>query len=316
MVIGKYKDDIFLEIIRIIQSKNVFQKKMIKNELASRDSVFWARTNSFSVGFETLMEEYNISAEKIADCYIKLCKDMVLEQIKFKKTGKYSSNSFAEVADRVYHSKHEMEAMVYGLAMSQFLWKNHYGLFDYFIETIGELQESEEITNYLEVGPGHGLHLVESLKTFEAAHFDVVDISSISLDLSKKVVKHFVGSNVDVSFHHQDIRDYKGICSYDLVVINEVLEHLEDPLEMMKCVVDLIGNNGVVFLTTCANAPSIDHIYLYDSVESIQDQINESGLEIITERLLPVGHVVPRSLWKGKSVEVNYGALCRKKISE
>lgn len=315
MGLEKKEENIFLNIAHTIQAKNPLQRKMINNVLTGGDEKFWKRINSFSKGFETLLNEQNITPDKVADCYVKLCKDMLLEQIKFKKTGRYSSTSFAEVADRVYHSVSEMEAMVYGLAMSQFLWRNHYGLFDFFIETIKEVNINKEINNYLEIGPGHGLHLVESIRQFSTARFDVVDISAISLDLSKNIIKHFV-PNSTINFYQQDVCLFNGASSYDLVVINEVLEHLENPLKMMKRINQLIGKNGLVFLTTCANAPSIDHIFLYDSVEAIQDQIIEAGFEILQEKILPVEAHIPRSQWKEKRVEVNYGALCRSKVED
>lgn len=302
---------LFAEIVDLIRAKNPLQKKMIATVLANDDPVYWERVADFSANFERLLESHAIAAEKVADCYNKLCKDMLLEQIKFHKTGRYSSTSFAEVAERVYHSESEMEAMVFGLAVSQFLWRNHYGLFDFFIDRIRELARSSQIHRYLEIGPGHGLHLAESLRTFGDAQFEVVDISAISLELSQRVIEHFAPGR-DIRFHLKDVREFVGSRAYDLVVVNEVLEHLEDPLSMLRTIQGLIGEQGHVFLTTCANAPSIDHIYLYDSVEAIQAQIGEAGLAIVDEKILPVETHVPRGLWREKRVEVNYGALCKR----
>jgi SAM-dependent methyltransferase len=304
-------DAVFMRIVDAIQARNPLQRKMIASVLARPDAVFWQRVASFSEHFEKLLDKHGIAVEKVADCYNKLCKDMLLEQIKFRKTGRYSSSSFAEVAQRVYHSEKEMEAMVYGLAMSQFLWRNHYGLFDYFIDTIGQLEAEGKVRNYLEIGPGHGLHLAESLRTFSKAHFDVVDISAISLGLSQRVVAEFAPGH-DVTFHLKDVREFVGGSSYDLVVINEVIEHLEDPLAMMQTIAGLIGDTGHVFLTTCANAPSVDHIWLYDSVEAMRGHIAEAGLEIIHEKVLPVEDHIPREEWAERKVEINYGALCRR----
>ncbi|ALT77351.1 class I SAM-dependent methyltransferase [Paucibacter sp. KCTC 42545] len=304
-------ESVFHQIIQAIGQKNPLQKKMIAGVMANADPLFHARVASFSENFGRLLQAHAIPVEKVADCYTKLCKDMLLEQIKFRKTGRYSSTSFAEVAQRVYHSESEMEAMVYGLAISQFLWRNHYGLFDFFIDTIARLEASKPVNSYLEIGPGHGLHLVESLRCFKSAHFDVVDISAISLALSQKVVQQFAPGHA-VSFHQKDVCEFSGANAYDLVVINEVLEHLEDPLAMMRTIAGLIGDEGHVFLTTCANAPSVDHIFLYDSVEAMQAQIAEAGLTIVAEKILPVEDKFPREQWKELKVEVNYAALCKK----
>ena len=311
MTLEDQPDSVFKRIVSNIKAKYPLQKKMIARELADRDGLFWERAASFSQDFERLLSDGNVTDERVADCYIKLCKDMTIEQIKFRKTGRYSATSFAEVAERVYHSETEMEAMVYGLAISQFLWRNHYALFDFFITTLRELEDRGEVKRYLEIGPGHGLHLVEGLRAFSSAHFDVVDISATSLDVSQRVVQCFAPGR-DVDFHLADIADFKSSGDFDLIVINEVLEHLEDPLAMMRRAADLIGDEGHVFLTTCANAPSIDHIFLYDSVEAMQAQIREAGLTITSEIILPVGAHVPRAEWTARKVEVNYGALCRR----
>lgn len=304
-------DSAFVRIAELIQAKNPLQRKMIAAALAGGDELFWSRIGRFSERFARLLDDHKIPYEKVADCYLKLCKDMLLEQIKFRKTGRYSATSFAEVAERVYHSETEMEAMVYGLAISQYLWRNHYGLFDFFIDTIGALAPSGAVRRYLEIGPGHGLHLAESIQTFDGAHFDVVDISAISLGLSRNVIDYFAPGR-DVAFHLKDVREFECGQQYDLVVINEVLEHLEDPLTMLRTIAGLIGDDGHVFLTTCANAPSIDHIFLYDSVEAMQAQIAEAGLTIVSEKILPVESHIPREQWRDKKVEVNYGALCRR----
>lgn len=301
--------NVFVDIVKLIEAKSPLQRKMIAAVLGGSDALFWERTARFSARFAPLLEAHGITREKVADCYLKLCKDMLLEQIKFRKSGRYSSTSFAEVAQRVYHSETEMEAMVYGLAISQFLWRNHYALFDFFIDTIGALAPSGKVRRYLEIGPGHGLHLAESIQTFDGAHFDVVDISAVSLGLSRKVIDHFAPGR-DVAFHLMDVCQFQPAHRYDLVVINEVLEHLEDPLTMLRKIAELIGEDGHVFLTTCANAPSIDHIFLYDSVEAMQAQIAQAGLTIVSERILPVESHIPRAEWRERRVEVNYGALC------
>ena len=311
MSTDRQTESIFQQIIHVIGLKNPLQKKMISAVMGNADPLFHARVASFSENFAALIDEHQIPVEKVADCYTKLCKDMLREQIKFRKTGRYSATSFAEVAQRVYHSEAEMETMVYGLAISQFLWRNHYGLFDFFIDTITRLDQCKKVSSYLEIGPGHGLHLVESIRRFKDAHFDVVDISAISLALSQKVIKQFAPGH-DVHFHLKDVCEFSGAATYDLVVINEVLEHLEDPPSMMRTIAGLIGDEGFVFLTTCANAPSIDHIYLYDSVEAMQAQIAEAGLTIVSEKILPVEANIAREQWKAQKVEVNYAALCKR----
>src|SRR5258708_4938670 len=105
--------------------KSPLQKKMIKGFLESRDDVYWERLDRFSKPFLDFLDHQKVSLDFVVDAYLKMCRDMLREQIHFKKTGEYSAKTAAEANARIYSSPEEMTSYMYGLAISQFLWPNH-----------------------------------------------------------------------------------------------------------------------------------------------------------------------------------------------
>jgi len=299
----------FREFVRLIGEKSPLQRKSLEAYLNKQDAKFWERAGLFFDKFSQYLEKNSLTHELVADAYLKLCKDMLSEQIKFKKTGKYSATSASEVNKKVYSSEAEMSLMVYGLAISQFLWPNHYAMFDFFLT---QSSQQRDVQRYLEIGPGHGLHLVYASEFFKGSLLKAVDISPVSVRICKAMLATFAPT-AQVSFDLVDVNEMPADdqSKFDYIVISEVLEHVEDPLSILKKLYDLVDDNGRVFITTCANAPSVDHIYLYDSVEHMRDHCKQAGFTIETELALPVGNY-ERSQWKELKVEINYAAVLSK----
>jgi len=251
------------------------------------------------------MDIQGLSIEYVADSYLAMCKSMIVEQIKFKKTGKYRCENASVAYANTYSSEKEMASYMYGLALSYFLWPNHYLMYDFFISESKKLQD---IDAYLEIGPGHGLFLVESVKRFPHAKFEAIDISPISKSISEAIVKHFTGTD-KCRFQLLDVNHLKsGKCDY--IVMNEVLEHLDDPCSVLVKLRSLLSERGRLFITTCANCPAVDHVYQYHSVEHMRTEIREAGFETVSDLPLPVEDV-PESQWAELNIEVNYAAMLK-----
>jgi SAM-dependent methyltransferase len=201
-----------------------------------------------------------------------------------------------------------MSSLLYGLGLSQFLWPNHYALFDFFISRCRQLSQ---VSSYLEVGPGHGLFLLEALRIFQDVEAMAIDISPTAIHISQSAVETLLPRS-KCRFLIQDINQLE-YGTYDLICMCELLEHLDDPIPVLRKALSLLAPQGHCFITTCANAPAIDHVYLYDSVEAIQSQLIDCGFRIEVELALPV-ESIPRERWSSEKTEVNYGALLSKQI--
>jgi hypothetical protein len=60
----------------------------------------------------------------------------------------------------------------------------------------------------------------------------------------------------------------------------EVLEHLEDPPEIICALRRLLAPGGRAFITAAVNAAHADHIYFYRSAADVEAQLIEAGFAI------------------------------------
>jgi hypothetical protein len=69
--------------------------------------------------------------------------------------------------------------------------------------------------------------------------------------------------------------------------MGEVLEHVEAPGLFLDKIHELAKPNAYIFVTTCVNAPQIDHIYLFRHLSEVADLISEHGFSIVHSRAIP-----------------------------
>lgn len=297
----------FRRVVDSVVLKSAMQKKYLFRHFAQRDATFFARAEAFAKKFISYLEKIDLSVDQAGQAYLEVCKDMLTSQMTFKRTHKYSCASAEEARGAVYSSNEKMTNYMVGLLLTQYLWPNHYLMYDFFIE---EMKKLKSVTRVLEIGPGHGLYFAESVAWFPDAHFDAIDISPTSKKLCESLIVHFTG-NMECKVELKDVNQLAIDRHYDYIVMGEVLEHLDDPKSILRKIHSLLNNKGHFFITTCANAPAIDHIYLYNSVDHIQSELRECGFEPVSELSLPVEDL-SWDQWKERKVEVNYAAMLKK----
>ncbi len=62
--------------------------------------------------------------------------------------------------------------------------------------------------------------------------------------------------------------------------MGEVLEHVEQPFLFLRRIKDLANQGAFIFITTAVNAPAIDHIYLFRTVDEVHDLAVTAGLKV------------------------------------
>ena len=75
--------------------------------------------------------------------------------------------------------------------------------------------------------------------------------------------------------------------SYSAIVMGEVLEHVEQPGVFLETIASIAADDAFIFITTPINAPAIDHIYLFESWDSIETLVKGSGLAVADKLLVP-----------------------------
>ena len=249
----------------------------LQKELSHRDELYFRQADRFLSAFKSWWEEEKIGLAHVASCYVRMREDMQQLYQEFIRTESYPNTSFEEVRKAIYEQPEIMEYHMHGLTLAQFLWPDQYERFRFFSEYLEKLDF--EVRHYLEIGAGHGLYLQEAIRILEGGvRYDVVDVSPTSIELSQNLVR-----DNRVNFMLADVFDLDPITQYDLIVMGELIEHLEDPLAMLKKARELLTPEGQIYVTTPANAPMIDHIYLFRNAEEIRSLVREAGLEIIAE---------------------------------
>jgi 2-polyprenyl-3-methyl-5-hydroxy-6-metoxy-1,4-benzoquinol methylase len=281
----------------------------IKAFVDSMDSVYHENAEAFFARYASFMERTGRTIDTGVECFQELRESMEEERLHFFRTGEYSSKSFAEVNERVYSNPKTMQYHMHGLVLAQFLWPDQYRRFSFFRDHLPSCASG--VQRYLEVGSGHGLYLIEAMRVLgPAPTFDAVDISPSSMEL----VKGMVGDTTPFpNLHYRliDIFDLPESEPYQFITMGEVLEHVEQPLSLLQRLHQILSPDGRAYITTPANAPTRDHIYLFNNAAEIREMFAAAGFVIEREVTHYPAGIEPKKAERLK-LPLMFGAFLRK----
>lgn len=231
-------------------------------------------------------------------------------QMHLNKTGKYLYSTHDEVIKYVYdNSERELKGPWYmwALYFSQIFWVTHWRVLKFFLTEFVPSVKDEGVV--LEVPTGTGIFITQFLLNKPRWKGVGVDLGETSIQFTKDVLS-WNNIGVDrVNLIHDDIYNYNEDHKYDCIMCGEFLEHVEDPLKILKRLAYLLDSGGKIFLTVAVYASMIDHIYLYNSADDVRSHINEAGLVVEKEFVQAVfKNVDPES----RNTPVNYCAVLGK----
>ena len=178
----------------------------------------------------------------------------------FRRNGTYRLDKVADAIREVYSDPDFMGRYMGGLMLSQVLWINHANCALFFIETF--LKSLNGRFDYLEIGPGHGLFAAYAARDPACASMTAWDVSPTSLKHSEASLRKMgVKRPVKMACHDIAKDKMKNVDCFDVVVISEVLEHLEQPDRAMNTVANALRPGGVAFVNIPINSPAPDHIF-------------------------------------------------------
>lgn len=300
----------FKQIVEIIYQKSPLQKKKLEKYLSTQDELFFESAEIFAQEYTSFLESQGIPLVFAVDAYLKMVKDMLKSQIYFMKTGKYPMESAEQAFDQIYNNEKEMTSFMMGLAISQFLWSTHYKMHQFLKKNL--LNQKGNVRKYLEIGPGHGLFLKDAYQILGSkVDFVAIDISKASMDITKSILKFLVEDNI-IKYVTMDILNYDENEKFDFITMGEVLEHVDFPNELLTKFNNLLSDNGVGFISTCVDCPTIDHVCHFKCVNEIREMLNNNNLIIKDELILPVEDLPMEEIVERK-ITINYCALVMKK---
>jgi SAM-dependent methyltransferase len=127
----------------------------------------------------------------------------------------------------------------------------------------------------LEVGSADGLMTKRLLNHFEELHV-VEPVAQYAVNLKKLS---------GVVIHNCLFEDFEPDVKFDTVIMCHVLEHVDNPVELLQKAKDVVKDNGRVIVTV-PNADSIHrHIGIKMGLLERLDQLNETDLKIDHKRV-------------------------------
>jgi len=239
-----------------------------------------------------------------------LVKDYRNGGLYFNRNGFYPCKNQDEANLNVYSKPEIMSYYMSALLISQLLWQHHFKMFEKFNELLFDIKIPE--SRILEIGPGHGLFSYFIQKNFDKIYsHDIIDISSTSLELSNKIMSSVIDTSF-IQFIHKDVFKYESKYKYDLIVMGEVLEHLDEPLLILERIYGMLSNEGVLWITTPTNSPAIDHVYWFKSRSDVLNLIKQAGFDIINSYSFLADDVTEEFADKNKLTNL-VGVIAKKK---
>ena len=307
-MLQKHKN--FNSIVNKVTNQSSTQKKKIDRLISKQNRIYFDRAEDFSKKFIKYLKHEKVPLKYAVNSYLKLCFDMFESHKYFMKYNKYPLADEKDAYKQVYDNIKVMKSYMFGVAISQFLWSTHYAMFSFFIKNIKK--PNLKIKNYLEIGSGHGLFFLKALENLNRnTKFDIVDISATSIKITKSVINFFFKEKRNINYYKKNVFDYSPDQKYDFITLGEVLEHVNNPKKLLKQLHILLNPNGRVYMSTCVDCPSIDHIYHFKSIGEIELLIKKSGFKIVSRNILPVEERPMREIIKNK-ITINYCALLKK----
>ncbi|MCR6570887.1 class I SAM-dependent methyltransferase [Campylobacter insulaenigrae] len=262
-------------------SRKLFDLIAIKNPIHSKYLNKIKLDEEDKKEFEKLINFYlqnSITLDELCECYLTILNDTLEETKFFIEHGCYRYNKFDEVKNKVYFNEKYMKKYMVGLALSSYIWIAHIKVRKYFQDYIDSTNLNG---NYFEIGPGHGEFFVKALKSLKFKYYLGLDLSPTSCELTKNMVENQVNDLVKkCEFLCKDFFQFDFDKKADLMVVGEVLEHVENPLMFLQRSKELLSDNGEIFATIPINAPAIDHIYLFSHPNEIFDMVKNANLQV------------------------------------
>lgn len=207
--------------------------------------------------------------------------DALKSQKFFETHGRYTASSYAMVKRECWDSDEFMlRNYLPGMFLSYYLWPHHYRLLQFYEREV--LPAVSGVRTFSEVGCGTCVYSRETLRHFDEATGTGFDISPHALSFGQRVLQAF-GVSERYRFEQRDvIADMPPPAEY--LICQEVLEHLEDPKELLRALRRMVAPGGRAYITAAVTAGHSDHIYLYRNPQEVKRMLEQTGFTVLIER--------------------------------
>ncbi len=245
-------------------------------------------------------EVHSNRLDDIARNYKETCEVILEEELFFRRHGHYRAANVEEAEDVVAAYPGFWPRYLDGLLATQILWTNHVESCAYLKAMI--IKQNPKCL--LEIGPGHGLIISSLAKALPQATCKAWDINESAINATKAfAMASGVSDSVDVQLQDIYAPTPEPEMAFESIVLFEVLEHVDNPAEMLLHVKKRLAENGKIFVSIPINSPAPDHVGLYRNPEEIEAMAKKAGLETIEHALFPqTGYTLEKAIKKDATI--------------
>ena len=210
-------------------------------------------------------------------------------QVEFLRTGHYRAVDFDAVDQGVYQDAEFMNGTYFpALMLAYALAPNYYDLLEFFERRFVDPSPLTDL-RVVELGVGHGF----LISTFLARHASFtglgIDISPHAEPFSTRVSTALAIEPHRYEFLCRDLMKTElPPSAFDRVICAELLEHLPDPRPCLQVIHQLLRPNGIAYLSAAVRMESVDHLYLFQSVDEVLSMVTDAGFEVEESIAIPL----------------------------
>lgn len=270
---------IALEFVKKMEElKPVFAKE-VKRAYLSKTELFeelatpmleWAKASLGADYQKILIDGY---------CYFVV--DVNRSQARYEITGKYEFSSYDEVYKATYDSPEFMNLYHWGVYTTTFAWLHHLELYQFYRDNfLNPFFTSNKKGNLIDLGAGSGIwHFLfqRHLKGWLATAVDISETSVEAASVMSKVIDQAQSTEYVVG----DALVYKGNKLFDAGISCFLLEHLENPDQLLKSLSYNLKNGSYAFITAALTAAEVDHIFEFKRESEIILLAEKAGFRVI-----------------------------------
>lgn len=231
--------------------------------------------------------------DQAVDAFASISFDFIVRQARFLRTGRYAATGCAaELAATLYNCPAKMRGYYLdGLLLTYALWPNHGRILQFFRNRFIPYLADTRIVG--EVGIGNGLMAATVLSENPPEIYVGVDISAPALEYAAEMVANTPAPE-RLRSAQLDITDpttfelFLREPPWDAAICSEVLEHVADPIVLLRALNAALCPQGRAFITTVANLEAEDHVYLYEDENHIRQHLAAADFTVLEELIVPV----------------------------
>ena len=227
--------------------------------------------------------------------------DVNLAQGRYELRGSYEHKSYNECRRTVYDDHETMSDYLWGVYLTNFLWAHHMKLMLFYEQQF--LSRLRPEFRIVELAPGHGGWGLTALHAVPGTTLSGIDISAASVTIASGLSRA-AGMGERANYVQCDalqvVREPSMLA--DAVICCFLVEHLEQPDELLRAMSHTVAPGGWAFFTGALTAAQVDHIYEFKRESELVTLAERHGFRVLQTisvspvRLLTGSRFLPRSM--------------------